>query len=68
MHEFPAHLWFKSSRTVEHNQCVEVAMTPDAVGIRDTKNRCAGHFTVSPTTFAAFIADVKRGDLDLPCD
>lgn len=66
MREFPDHVWFKSSYTQEAGQCVEVALTPDAVGVRDTKNRSAGHFTVSANAFEAFIDHVKRGDLDLP--
>ena len=64
--QFPDHLWFKSTRTVEHNQCVEVAMTPDAVGVRDTKDRPHGHFTVTAAQWSAFVDRVKDGARDLP--
>lgn len=59
---FPDHLWFKSSYTTEQGQCVEVAMTPDAVGVRDSKNRAGGHFAVSAEAFAGFVDAVKRND------
>ena len=64
--QFPEHLWFKSSRTVEHNQCVEVALTPEHVGVRDTKNRSDGHLTVTAGQWATFVDHVKAGDRDLP--
>lgn len=64
--QFPEHLWFKSSRTVEHNQCVEVALTSAAVGVRDTKDRDGGHFTVTAAQWSAFVDRVKAGDRDLP--
>lgn len=64
--QFPEHLWFKSSRTVEHNQCVEVALTSEQVGVRDTKDRAGGHFTVTAAQWSAFVDRVKAGDRDLP--
>ncbi len=64
--DFPDHLWFKSSRTVGQNECVEVAMTPDVVGVRDTKNRAAGHFEVSAQQWTVFVRQVKAGERDLP--
>ncbi|GAA1945520.1 DUF397 domain-containing protein [Amycolatopsis minnesotensis] len=45
--------WFKSSWSKETQDCVEVRLTP-TVGVRDTKDRAAGHLTVSATAWAAF--------------
>ena len=64
--EFAEELWFKSSYTTEQGQCVEVAMTPDAVGVRDSKNRRGGHFTVTGDQWSAFIDHVKAGKYDMP--
>lgn len=55
-------LWRTSSYTGQTGQCVEVAVTPDVVGVRDTKNRAGGHFTVSAQQFGAFLAAVKATD------
>ena len=35
--------WKKSTASGDNNACVEVALTSDAVGVRDTKSRAAGH-------------------------
>lgn len=59
---FEPRLWRTSTYTDTGGQCVEVAMTSDAVGVRDTKNRAGGHLTVPASRFAAFIAAVKEHD------
>lgn len=50
--------WFKSSYSNdEGGACVEVAVTPEAIHIRDSKRPPVGPtLTVSPTTWAAFLA------------
>jgi hypothetical protein len=49
--------WRKSSHsTNEGGQCVEVAACPDAIHVRDSKNPDAPHLTLTPTTWAAFLA------------
>ena len=58
--------WRTSSRSDDQGQCVEVAVTPNRVGIRDTKNRNAGHLTVTAAQWSAFIAHVKADQRDLP--
>ncbi|NNH70198.1 DUF397 domain-containing protein [Nocardia uniformis] len=34
----PTRQWFKSSRSAQGNECVEVFLADDAVGVRDSKN------------------------------
>ncbi|WP_425286454.1 DUF397 domain-containing protein [Actinopolyspora xinjiangensis] len=58
------HTWRKSSRTTDIGQCVEVALTGRAVGIRDTKDRAGGILTVTPTVWAGFVERLKTGDYD----
>ncbi|MGJ7909129.1 DUF397 domain-containing protein [Actinopolyspora sp. H202] len=40
--------WRKSSRSHQKTNCVEVALSSRAVGIRDTKDRAGGTLTVTP--------------------
>lgn len=55
--------WRKSSRSASKGECVEVGFTTDAerVGVRDTKDRGAGHFEVSRSQWSAFVDRVKGG-------
>lgn len=62
--QFPEHLWFKSSRTVGQNECVEVALVPTAVGVRDTKDRDGGQLTVGASQWQAFLGQLKHGAYD----
>lgn len=61
---FPEYLWFKSSRTVGQNECVEVALTMTAVGVRDTKDRDGGQLTVGTPQWQAFLGQIKHGTYD----
>lgn len=47
--------WRKSRVSSSNNACVEVAMTNDGVGVRDTKDRAAGHLTLAPGSWSAFL-------------
>lgn len=55
--------WQTSSHSSGEGQCVEVGRSVDAVGVRDTKNRAAGHFAVRPGTWRTFARAVAEGRL-----
>ncbi|MFF7605028.1 DUF397 domain-containing protein [Streptomyces parvulus] len=49
--------WFKSSYSGgDGDNCVEVAVRPEAVHIRDSKDKSIHPLTVTPTAWAAFAA------------
>ncbi|MEU2181596.1 DUF397 domain-containing protein [Streptomyces thermolilacinus] len=49
--------WFKSSYSgSENDNCVEVAVRPEAVHIRDSKDRRIRPLVVTPAAWAAFAA------------
>ncbi len=56
---FAERLWFKSTRSNNDQGCVEVALTSEAVGVRDTKDRDGGTLVVAPHSWEAFTAAVK---------
>ncbi|WP_017975231.1 DUF397 domain-containing protein [Actinopolyspora halophila] len=56
--------WRKSSRSQGADNCVEVAVTTDVVGVRDTKDRAAGHFTTTGRQWSAFLAAMKTSRFD----
>jgi hypothetical protein len=61
--------WKTSSRSAGNGgQCVEVGPTgavldPDAVAVRDSKNRDGGTLVFDPAAWAAFTGAVKAGNL-----
>lgn len=50
--------WFKSSRSPDKADCVEVNLDR-TVGIRDTKARDAGQLALPASAWSAFLADLK---------
>ncbi|MWA05579.1 DUF397 domain-containing protein [Actinomadura sp. LD22] len=53
--------WQKSSRsTTQGGECVEVAAFSGVIGVRDSKDRKAGHLALTPEQFAALVRCLKR--------
>ena len=50
-------VWFKSSYSsgTDGNSCVELALTPATIHIRDSKTPEAPHLTVAPSTWTTFL-------------
>lgn len=59
--------WRKSSYSggTSGSDCVEVAALVGGVGVRDSKDPDGGHVTVDRASFAALLARVRSGALDL---
>jgi len=57
--------WRKSTRSGGQGNCVEVADTPDAVGVRDSKDQSGPHLVFTRSEWQAFIDGVKAGEFDL---
>jgi uncharacterized protein DUF397 len=54
--------WFKSSYSGgDGDNCVEVALRPEAVRIRDSKDKRIHPLTVTPKAWAAFTALAAEG-------
>ena len=56
--------WRKSSRSKQQGDCVEVGFAPDAVGVRDSKNRAGGVLAFGPGQWDAFTSAVRAGKYD----
>ncbi|GGW73166.1 MULTISPECIES: DUF397 domain-containing protein [Streptomyces] len=57
--------WFKSSYSGgEGDNCVEVAMRPEVVHIRDSKDKRIRPLVVTPNAWAAFAALAADASLD----
>jgi hypothetical protein len=50
--------WFKSSRSKDVQDCVEVALGEN-VGVRDTKDRLGGQLSVSAGSWLALVDTVR---------
>ena len=58
----PGAVWKKSSASDSgNNGCVELATTPGAILVRDSKNRAAGPLRFSRTEWRAFLAGLPGG-------
>jgi hypothetical protein len=51
--------WRKSSFSGANSNCVEVAASSVAIGIRDSKSPTSGTLTIPRTTWAAFLATLR---------
>lgn len=57
--------WFKSSFcNAGANECVEVAIGPDEIRVRDSKDRAAGQLTFTRAEWTAFLAGARAGEFD----
>jgi len=45
--------------------CVEVAITPGAIGVRDSKHQSGPVLAFTEHEWQVFVAGVKRGEFDL---
>ncbi|MET8556232.1 DUF397 domain-containing protein [Streptomyces sp. NPDC004959] len=53
--------WIKSSYSGSNgNSCVEVALTPLAIHIRDSKDTTHPSFTAAPSAWADFLGNLTR--------
>jgi hypothetical protein len=49
--------WFKSSYSSgEGGECLEAAVTPDTIHLRDSKNPTGPHLALSPSAWSAFLS------------
>ncbi|WP_280482561.1 DUF397 domain-containing protein [Nocardia cyriacigeorgica] len=58
--------WFKSSYSGDSQTCVEVAFTPDATLVRDSKHPGPSTqpiLTFTPTTWSTFLATLKTSPM-----
>ncbi|RNG31585.1 DUF397 domain-containing protein [Streptomyces botrytidirepellens] len=54
--------WFKSSYSgTQGDSCVEVAVTEEAVHVRDSKDKTRPHFAVTPDGWVRFVRFAAGG-------
>ena len=58
-------VWKKSSRSGGNGNCVEVAVLPSMVAVRDSKNPNGPALTFTRDGWATFVEGVKDGQADL---
>ncbi|MFI2640441.1 DUF397 domain-containing protein [Streptomyces sp. NPDC018610] len=52
--------WRKSTYSGDSSNCIEIAPTPTAIHIRDSKDGAAPHLTVTPSAWADFLRLARR--------
>ena len=56
--------WRTSTASTNNGTCVEVADLPDAVLVRDTKDRTRPPFRTTPAAWQAFVQGVRAGEFE----
>ena len=64
-HEAHSLRWFKSSRSAQNGACVELAVTSDAVVLRDSKDPSGPTLCFGTHEWREFITSVQAGTFDL---
>jgi hypothetical protein len=64
VHDFTGARWFKSTHS-DAGGCVEVAMLPTVVGIRDSKTKDSPVIVVPREAWKQFVADVQAGEYEV---
>ncbi|MEU6128327.1 DUF397 domain-containing protein [Saccharopolyspora sp. NPDC047091] len=52
--------WRKSSHSGQSGSCVEIGVSSDAVGVRDTKDRDGGTLLFAPRAWHRFLRTLKQ--------
>ncbi|ASW57657.1 hypothetical protein CIK06_13275 [Plantactinospora sp. KBS50] len=60
------HAWRRATRSLSGGGCVEVAIAPHAVLIRDSKDRRGPRLTVTRGTWQRFVGAVRSGAVAEP--
>ncbi|MFY1650869.1 DUF397 domain-containing protein [Solwaraspora sp. WMMB762] len=55
----PAHGWFTSSRSANNAACVEVRLSADTIGVRDSKDRGGPALAFDPAAWTGFLTTLK---------
>jgi hypothetical protein len=58
-------MWHKSTYSNATSSCVEVAVQPTFVAVRDTEYRHGPVLTIDPADWRAFTTAVRHGEFDL---
>jgi hypothetical protein len=62
--DFSCAVWRTSSRSIPQRDCVEVAVVPGHVGVRDSKDRSGPALAFLPSAWRVFVGDVQRDGFD----
>ena len=57
-------IWRTSRYSNAESECVEVAVVPGYVGMRDSKDRSGPALVFAPFAWRAFVQDVQVGSFD----